>query len=83
MGPMYYIGLDVHKRRISYCVKESGGRIHSEGSIPATRLDVDHWLKTLPQPWSAAPPYEAVLKTNSKPVSLDLVLFQSLVLDPR
>jgi hypothetical protein len=25
MGPMYYIGLDVHKRMISYCVKDSGG----------------------------------------------------------
>jgi len=22
MEPMYYIGLDVHKRKISYCVKE-------------------------------------------------------------
>jgi transposase len=51
---MYYIGLDVHKRMISYCVKESSGRIHSEGSIPATRLDLDGWLETLPQPWSAA-----------------------------
>jgi hypothetical protein len=31
---MYYIGLDVHKRIISYCVKDSSGKIHSEGSIP-------------------------------------------------
>ena len=54
MEPMYYIGLDVHKRMISYCVKESSGKIHSEGSIPATRLELDCWLKTLPQPWSAA-----------------------------
>jgi len=23
---MYYIGLDVHKRKISYCVKDGGGR---------------------------------------------------------
>ena len=22
MQPMYYIGLDVHKRKISYCVKD-------------------------------------------------------------
>jgi hypothetical protein len=29
-----YIGLDVHKRMISYCVKDSNGRIHSEGSLP-------------------------------------------------
>jgi transposase len=51
---MYYIGLDVHKRMISYCVKEGSGKIHSEGSIPATRLDLDRWLQALPQPWSAA-----------------------------
>jgi len=45
MGPMYYIGLDVHKRTISYCVKDSSGKIHAAGSIPATRLDLDRWLK--------------------------------------
>jgi len=54
MGPMYYIGLDVHKRVISFCVKEGSGKIHAEGSIPATRCELDRWLKTLPQPWSAA-----------------------------
>ena len=34
MQPMYYIGLDVHKRTISYCVKDSSGKIHAAGSIP-------------------------------------------------
>jgi transposase len=63
MGPMYYIGLDVHKQKISYCVKDSGGKIHSEGWIPATRYDVDCWMKNLPQPWTAA--MEATLFTGS------------------
>jgi transposase len=54
MEPMYYIGLDVHKQKISYCVKDLGGKVCAEGSIPATRFDLDHWMKTLPQPWSAA-----------------------------
>ena len=54
MQPMYYIGLDVHKRKISYCVKDSSGQLHAEGSIPATRFDLDRWMRTLPQPWSAA-----------------------------
>lgn len=54
MKPMYYIGLDVHKRKISYCVKDSGGMVYAEGSLPATRIDLDRWMKTLPQPWSAA-----------------------------
>jgi transposase len=54
MQPMYYIGLDVHKRTISYCVKHGSGMIHAQGAIPATRLDLDRWMKTLPQPWTAA-----------------------------
>jgi transposase len=54
MQPMYYIGLDVHKRTISYCVKDGSGTIHGEGTLPATRLDLDRWMKTLPQPWTAA-----------------------------
>src|SRR5262249_50320281 len=54
MQSMYYIGLDVHKRVISYCVKDGGGTIHGEGKIPATRVDLDRWMKTLPQPWTAA-----------------------------
>src|SRR6202140_5415946 len=62
MEPMYYIGLDVHKRKISYCVKDSGGKIYAEGLLSATRLDLDHWMKTLPQPWTAA--MEATLFTG-------------------
>jgi len=54
MQSMYYIGLDVHKRTISYCVKDAAGKVFAEGKIPATRLDLDRWMKTLPQPWSAA-----------------------------
>jgi transposase len=54
MQNMYYIGLDVHKRTISYCVKDVSGRIFAEGKMPATRLDLDRWMKTLPQPWTAA-----------------------------
>ena len=42
METMYYIGLDVHKKTISYCVKDGSGRIYSEGSIPATRLSSGH-----------------------------------------
>jgi transposase len=54
MQSMYYVGLGVHKRTISYCVKDMSGRIYAEGSFPATRFDLDRWMKTLPQPWTAA-----------------------------
>ena len=29
---MYYIGLDVHKRTISYCVKDAASKIHQDSS---------------------------------------------------
>ena len=47
---MYYIGLDVHKRTISCCLKEAAGKIHLEGKIGSTRRELDAWIKTLPQP---------------------------------
>jgi transposase len=51
---MYYIGLDIHKKTISYCVKDQSGQICVEGVIPATRGDLDRWMNGLPQPWTAA-----------------------------
>src|ERR1700724_3784353 len=54
MQTMYYIGLDVHKKKISYCVKDGSGHIHAEGAIPAARSDLDRWMTTLPAPWTAA-----------------------------
>ena len=47
---MYYIGLDVHKKTISYCVKDASGQVHQEGKVGATRWELDAWIKTLPQP---------------------------------
>jgi len=43
---MYYIGLDVHKKTISYCVKDVSGRICQEGKVGATRWELDIWIKT-------------------------------------
>src|SRR5216684_4106105 len=53
-GHMYYIGLDVHKKTISYCVKDASGQVHQEGKVGATRWELDDWMKTLPQPWTVA-----------------------------
>src|SRR5438067_11679942 len=51
---MYYIGLDVHKKTISYCVKDASGQVHQEGKVGATRRELDAWIKTLPQPRTMA-----------------------------
>ena len=47
----YFVGLDVHKQVIAYCVKTSAGEIVSEGNIRATREALDEWVKTMPGPW--------------------------------
>ena len=50
MDSMYYIGLDVHKKTISYCVKDAAGQVHGAGKIGSTRCELNAWIKTLPQP---------------------------------
>ena len=37
---MYYIGLDVHKKTISYCLKDASGQVQQEGQIGATRREL-------------------------------------------
>ena len=53
-GHMYYIGLDIHKKMISHCVKDASGQVHQEGKVGATRRELDRWMKTLPQPRTMA-----------------------------
>jgi len=62
MKRMTYVGLDVHKRTIAYCVKTRGGQLVKEGEIPATRRDLDRWTATLRRPWTGA--LEATLFTG-------------------
>ena len=46
---MYYIGLDVHKKTISYCVKDAAGRVHQEGKIGSTlRLTPNSVIEAVP-----------------------------------
>jgi transposase len=47
---MYYIGLDIHKKTISFCVKDAAGCVHWEGKIGSSRCELDAWIRTLPQP---------------------------------
>jgi len=48
----YFVGLDVHKQVIAYCVKNATGEILVEGTIAATRGALNEWVKTVPGPWS-------------------------------
>jgi transposase len=51
---MYYIGLDLHKKTISYCVKDAAGCVYQEGKIGSTRNELDAWIRTLPEPRTIA-----------------------------
>ena len=58
---MNYLGLDVHKRTISYCVRHPDGTILQEGSTQALREALDTLLASLPEPYLAG--MEATLFT--------------------
>jgi len=51
---MHFIGLDIHKKTISYCVKDVSGTVLSEGTVAATRAQLNEWMKSLPAPWTVA-----------------------------
>jgi transposase len=51
---MYYIGLDIHKKTISYCVKKVDGIVVQQGKIAAERKALKRWMSVLPGPWYGA-----------------------------
>ena len=38
MTSMHFIGLDIHNKTISYCVKDVSGTVLSEGAVAGCRL---------------------------------------------
>jgi transposase len=54
MNATHYIGLDVHKRSVSYCIKLADGTIVAQGKVASRREDIRQWAKQLPQPWEGA-----------------------------
>ena len=54
MKVYYYVGLDIHKRTVTYCVKEADGTIADEGKLPATRRALVSWAESIEKPWAGA-----------------------------
>jgi transposase len=54
MNVIHYIGLDVHKKTISYCIKTADGRIVREGKLEASRATLRSWAECLREPWCGA-----------------------------
>ena len=57
-----YIGLDVHKKLIAFCVKDERGELIGRGTVEASRPGLREWLEGLPGPWVGA--LEATLFTG-------------------
>jgi|SRR5579872_1245577 len=51
---IHFVGLDVHKQLIVFCVMDAMGTIVSEGKVSARREALDQWVLTLPKPWCGA-----------------------------
>lgn len=75
MESIYYIGLDVHKKTIAYCIKAVDGKLVRQGVVGSDRPSLRAWLADLPGPWTGA--LEATLFTGwiydfLKPHALEL-----------
>lgn len=62
MNAIYYIGLDIHKKVIAYCIKRIDGELVRQGIVAAERKALEMWLAELPGPWYGA--MEATLFTG-------------------
>ena len=54
MNIQHYIGFDVHKKSISYCVKTADGKIAEESSLRSTRQAIEEWARKRTEPWHGA-----------------------------
>ena len=54
MNINHYIGFDVHKKSISYCVKTADGQILEEGKLRATHQVLREWAQKRSEPWHGA-----------------------------
>jgi len=77
MNVIHYIGLDVHKKTISYCIKTADGRIVREGKLEATRPALRSWAEGLRESWCGAMEatlFSAWIYDTLKPYAAKLVM---------
>ncbi|HEY5673159.1 MAG TPA: IS110 family transposase [Malonomonas sp.] len=54
MKSIHFIGLDVHKKMIAYCIKTISGQIVQQGQVSSNRKALRKWLDEQTTPWSGA-----------------------------
>ena len=47
----HYIGLDVHKKVVVYCIKKADGEVVEKGKIDSRAADLRDWASKLTKPW--------------------------------
>lgn len=79
----YYVGLDLHKKKITYCVKTKSGKEIDKGEIAATKPSLAQWAQGIRKTWIGA--MEATLFTGwvydlLKPYAKELKVANPLML---
>lgn len=77
MTVIHYIGLDVHKKTISYCIKTADGQIVREGKLEASRTALRSWAEGLTVLWHGAMEatlFSAWIYDTLKPYAQKLVM---------
>ncbi len=54
MNAIHYIGLDVHKKTVGFCVKTAAGQIVEEGALEAERTVLRRWAAARKRAWHNA-----------------------------
>ena len=54
MTVTHYIGFDVHKKSVNFCIKTADGEIVEEGTILAQRDALREWARQRKHPWRGA-----------------------------
>ncbi|MDG5468955.1 hypothetical protein P9J64_11555 [Deltaproteobacteria bacterium IMCC39524] len=62
MESIHYIGLDVHKKTIAYCIKTVAGKTVQHGTVRSERQTLREWQAEISGPWIGA--MEATLFTG-------------------
>jgi len=54
MNEIYYVGLDIHKKTITYCIKRFDGVLIQQGTVAAERKALLQWVSEMPGSWIGA-----------------------------
>ncbi len=54
MDTIHYVGFDVHKKHVSYCVKAADGKIIAQGRVHSRREALEQWCQQQGTAWQGA-----------------------------